>query len=337
MTQWHIGFLFGLHTREKELNISKLTVIMIISRMGGCMNAIVGHELLLPPFSENRLRHFERYVASSGVAFRRADQASRFRAYLRGLLESVPRKNVESIALAASRALDAGSDLIQALQHFVSQSPWECRSLRSVMLNLNRGRRHDPNAVWVVHDAAFAKKGRHSVGVLRQFARDYGKKINCQVAVFIAQIGPRGYFPLAARLYLPAAWLNANANLAAAGIPPEAHRFASKGEIALTLLDELRELGETPRPVVVEKGYLGTSDFVQGLEGRGLTSVADLNHWIDQSIERTAWLRSQLGLDHFEGRTWLGWHHHVTLVFAAYDLLAAEQLSSELPPFPTRE
>jgi SRSO17 transposase len=29
-------------------------------------------------------------------------------------------------------------------------------------------------------------------------------------------------------------------------------------------------------------------------------------------------LKTGLGLDHFEGRTWLGWHHHATLVTAAH-------------------
>ena len=31
------------------------------------------------------------------------------------------------------------------------------------------------------------------------------------------------------------------------------------------------------------------------------------------------------GLDHFEGRHWLGWHHHVTLVSMAYAFLSSEQ------------
>ena len=37
-------------------------------------------------------------------------------------------------------------------------------------------------------------------------------------------------------------------------------------------------------------------------------------------------LKDELGLDHYEGRQWLGWHHHVTLVTLAYAFLRAEQL-----------
>lgn len=36
-------------------------------------------------------------------------------------------------------------------------------------------------------------------------------------------------------------------------------------------------------------------------------------------------LKEELGLDHFEGRQWLGWYHHVTLVTMAYAFLRFEQ------------
>ena len=36
-------------------------------------------------------------------------------------------------------------------------------------------------------------------------------------------------------------------------------------------------------------------------------------------------LKEELGLDHYEGRHWLGWHHHVTLVSVAFAFLRCEQ------------
>lgn len=36
-------------------------------------------------------------------------------------------------------------------------------------------------------------------------------------------------------------------------------------------------------------------------------------------------LKEELGLDHFEGRGWMGWHHHVALVTAAFAFLRQEQ------------
>ena len=37
-------------------------------------------------------------------------------------------------------------------------------------------------------------------------------------------------------------------------------------------------------------------------------------------------LKDELGLDHFEGRSWIGWHHHVTLTSMAYAFLVLETL-----------
>ncbi len=44
-------------------------------------------------------------------------------------------------------------------------------------------------------------------------------------------------------------------------------------------------------------------------------------------------LKEELGLDHFEGRHWLGWHHHVTLVSMAYAFLRSEQARVKKNPW----
>jgi SRSO17 transposase len=41
--------------------------------------------------------------------------------------------------------------------------------------------------------------------------------------------------------------------------------------------------------------------------------------------------KGELGLDHFEGRSWIGWHHHVSMVFCCYALLVGERLMA-FPP-----
>ena len=40
-------------------------------------------------------------------------------------------------------------------------------------------------------------------------------------------------------------------------------------------------------------------------------------------------LKDELGLDHFEGRSWTGWHHHVTLVSMAYAFLVLERVRAK--------
>lgn len=282
--------------------------------------------------SGRQLARFEEYVAQFRVVFQRADQFLRFRAYLRGLLESPGRKNVESISTAASRVILVEANLAQALQHFVSHSPWDSgRLFATVRRHTAAGRANSAGtAIWVVHDGVFAKKGRHSVGVQRQFARSVGRKINCQVGVFVSQIGPAGYYPLAARLYLPASWLRANADTKV--IPAVERSPATKAEIALRLIDELRVESEAPI-ISGEAGYLADSNFNEGAATRGLTVRDDQTTHVAEALQRFEWLKSELGLDHFEGRTWHGWHHHVSLVFAAYSFLCGESENSDSPPF----
>lgn len=40
-------------------------------------------------------------------------------------------------------------------------------------------------------------------------------------------------------------------------------------------------------------------------------------------------MKDELGLDHFEGRTWPGWNRHVTLVSTAYHFLVYQQLEGQ--------
>lgn len=49
-----------------------------------------------------------------------------------------------------------------------------------------------------------------------------------------------------------------------------------------------------------------------------LVATAKSRWWIEHSYRE---LKDELGLDHFEGRSWRGWHHHVVLVLLAYAFL----------------
>lgn len=281
---------------------------------------------VLSSFDSERSNRFESFVASLRPVFHRADQALRFRAYLRGLLEpGNARKNFETIAAAAARSMMVEANLSQALQHFVSQSPWDAGRLLSALRREFQAIRTDDTALWVVHELAFQKKGVHSIGVHRQLDRGSGRKLNCQVGVFLSQVGAHGFFPLAARLYLPATWLKTNAALAEKIVPPDGRKQRSKTEIALELIDELIADGESRRRVAVEGS--ASEEILDGLAHRQLDLVVNDSE-VAQSRSRLDWMRSELGLDHFEGRTWLGWHHHVSLVFAAYYLLASEGTNS---------
>ena len=42
-------------------------------------------------------------------------------------------------------------------------------------------------------------------------------------------------------------------------------------------------------------------------------------------------LKGQLGLDHYEGRSFVGWHHHVSVVLVCYAFLVAQRARSFSP------
>lgn len=68
------------------------------------------------------------------------------------------------------------------------------------------------------------------------------------------------------------------------------------------------------------------SDLGEDTPLRELVYWAKLRWWVEQNYQQ---LKDNLGLDHFEGRTWTGWHHHVTLIMMAFDFLALETLRAK--------
>jgi SRSO17 transposase len=64
------------------------------------------------------------------------------------------------------------------------------------------------------------------------------------------------------------------------------------------------------------------SNLPEGVSLRRLVRLAKLRWRVEQNYQQ---LKEELGLDHYEGRGWQGWHHHVTLVCLAYAFLLLER------------
>jgi SRSO17 transposase len=88
--------------------------------------------------------------------------------------------------------------------------------------------RHGPVAAWIVDDTAYPKKGRHSVGVARQYCGPLGKPDNCQVAVSVSLANDAVSLPVAYRLYLPESWAQDRRRRRTAGVP-DAVEFSPSG------------------------------------------------------------------------------------------------------------
>ena len=135
-------------------------------------------------------------------------------AYLKGLLSDTERKNVESIAYYH------GEDR-QPLQMFVGQVDWNDDAILDTLVSQVVTEIGSPNGILVLDPTAFAKKGKMSVGVERQWCGRYGKVDHCQVAIFLAYVGAGEFMLIDRQLYLPKTWIDNPTRCQNAGVPQE--------------------------------------------------------------------------------------------------------------------
>ncbi len=196
--------------------------------------------------------------------------------YLKGLMQA-KRKNMERMEETVVEANE------QRLQHMLSDSDWDHRAvLDQVAVEANGWLGGTPDSCFLVDESAFAKKGKHSVGVARQWNGRQGKVDNCQVGVF----GALGKGHLATltdlRLYLPKEWVASPERCRQAGISPPERTLRTKTELALEMVRHQRELGVGFAWVGADGGYGKEPAFLRGLETMGEVFVVDVHK--DQPI-----------------------------------------------------
>lgn len=137
----------------------------------------------------------------------------------------------------------------------------------------NRYRTHpaqtfaSPDGIVLFDDASFPKRGTHSVGVQRQYCRALGKKANCQVAISVHHVSPKGDSPLDLQLYPPDSWPSDTKRLDKAGVPTDQRHARTTPAIALELLDRVRAEGLPGRRVVADAGYGASGIPVHARDG----------------------------------------------------------------------
>jgi SRSO17 transposase len=409
----------------------------------------------MPNLASARARRFHAYVERLTTALGHQDRHGPLRDYVTGLCLPGERKSIEPMAARVDpRHVRARH---QSMHHFIANAAWDDAAMlrvarETVLAALDR---HGPVAAWIVDDTGIPKKGRHSVGVARQYCGVLGKQENCQVAVSVSVAHERASLPVAYRLYLPEPWAQDRRRRRAAGVP-DTVAFRPKWQIALEQITQLTAEGVPAASVVADAGYGVVTAFREALTAAGIPYIvgtsAETTVWppgcaplpprkyggrgrpptsvrrtrrhrplsvqaLAQRLPTAAWrtvtwrqgtqgamrsrfaavrvrpahrdegrsaprpeewlliewprieaapikywlstvpptatcaelvqlamlrwrierdyqeLKDELGLDHFEGRGWRGFHHHASLCIAAYAFLAAERLA-HFPPEP---
>src|SRR5512143_1402769 len=197
---------------------------------------------------ERWLEELGRLHTQISRCFDRPEPRQRARAYLKGLLGPVSRKNGWQLAEQAGEATPDG------MQRLLREARWDqdavCTELRSYVLQ-HFGRR---GGVLVVDETPFRKKGRHSAGVKRQYCGTTGQVENCQVGVFLYYATAAGSAFLDRELYLPEDWTDDRPRCREAGVP-DTVAFQTKPELARAMLRRAYNAGIRPEWIAGDAVY----------------------------------------------------------------------------------
>ena len=128
--------------------------------------------------SEGSEARFATYVEALGAVLGHADRREPMRDYCLGLLMPIARKSVEPMAAVTAPAQVAAKH--QSLLHFVGNAPWSDAAMLAKVSELVLPAVTGSGLIeaWIIDDTGFPKKGRHSVGVTRQYCGQLGKQDN---------------------------------------------------------------------------------------------------------------------------------------------------------------
>jgi SRSO17 transposase len=373
-------------------------------------------------------KRFAAYVEGLASVMGHADRSRPLKDYCMGLVMPGERKSVEPMAAVTAPGRVCAQH--QSLLHFVGEASWSDERLLAKVreLVLPAMERQEPIAAWIIDDTGFPKKGKHSVGVARQYCGQLGKQDNCQAAVSLSIANHHASLPVAYRLYLPREWTQDRARRLKAGVPKEI-RFRTKPQLALEQIRSACKAGLPRGTVLMDAGYGANTKLRASVTELGLTYVAGIlpqtkmrmngngqaisagklarrlpakawrtitwregtteklssrfalvrvrvahrdallgaradewlliewpkgekqpaKYWLstlpaDLSFEQLVdtaklrWrierdyqeLKQEVGLGHFEGRGWRGFHHHASLCIASYGFLISER--ETIPP-----
>lgn len=208
------------------------------------------------------LRKFERCIKTR-------QSQHHLRTYIGGQVSDLERKSVEPIALSAGVPP-------RTLQEFLGLHRWNEDAVRRKIQKVIMRDHANENAIGVIDETSFAKKGDKTAAVQRQYCGATGKTDNCVVTVHLGYVAGEFQALIDTDLYLPKeAWHQDRERCRRAGIP-DAVTYRPKWQIALDLLNRSLANGVRLRFVTADEEYGRTGEFREGVAAMGLIYVVEI-------------------------------------------------------------
>ena len=209
---------------------------------------------------------------SSFFRVARLNVSEKARCYLSGLLMKAQRKNME-------RMEEYVQDYeYQSLQQFVSDSPWDHEALIERIGKDVDALLGGKDSMLLIDESGFAKKGKKSVGVARQWNGRLGKVDNSQVGVFAALSDGTGAGSLVdTRLYLPEEWTDDAKRCTEAKIPEDKREFKTKPQLAWEMIKSAQSGGLRFGWVGLDGLYGNAPELLRNIADAGLLFTADVH------------------------------------------------------------
>jgi len=223
-----------------------------------------GHSIEVDPARWQEL--LEELLGRVAGRFARADLRWRARAFVRGLLADLPRKNCWTIA---EHAGDPNPD---GMQHLLARAVWDQDKVRDDVRDYVVEHLGELQATLVIDETGDLKKGSHTVGVQRQYTGTAGRVENAQVGVYLVYATDAGHAVIDRELYLPKSWTEDRKRCRAAGVPEQVG-FATKPTLARAMLCRALDAGVPAAWVAGDEVYGANPTLRAELQARGVGYV----------------------------------------------------------------
>jgi SRSO17 transposase len=217
----------------------------------------------------------DRYVPLFG----RDENYQHAKRFVQGLLGGQERRNTENIA----EAVEGG--VVRTMQVFIAQGTWEDGRVVPELRAHVGETLGDERGTINIDETGFAKKGKKSVGVNRQYSGTLGRVDNCQIGVFANYYSSKGHTLIDRKIYLPEEWCQDRQRREEAGVPKNVV-FRTKPELGLEMIRTAVSEGIPFQWVGGDTVYGDSPVFVQGVRELGKWYVLDVSSeayvWVDQ-------------------------------------------------------